>query len=271
MTEILLVTKGHPFEREPFFEVFDFLRATSGINHTHVEQPAAQQLFHPDRLGPYDVVVCYDMPGIAFTRSADPAVSPVRFDDPPADYVAGFEACLDAGVPFLFLHHTIAGWPTWERYAEIVGGRFHYQPGSLRGVEYPDSGYLLNVDHTVEVIEPTHPVCAGLPPSFMITDELYLSPVFEDDVTPLLRTTFDTADDRRFFSADLAIRGRRNANSGWSHPAGSNLVAWEKRSGNSPVVYLQFGDSPVTYADENFRRILANAITYLAGAQPSIS
>jgi uncharacterized protein len=71
-------------------------------------------------------------------------------------------------------------------------------------------------------------------------------------------------DDRQFFSADLAIRGRRNTNDGWSHPAGSNLVAWEKRSGNSPVVYLQFGDGPVTYADANFRLIVANAITYLA-------
>jgi len=41
--EILLVTKGHPFEREPFFALFDGLE---GVNWTHVEQPAAQALFN---------------------------------------------------------------------------------------------------------------------------------------------------------------------------------------------------------------------------------
>jgi uncharacterized protein len=263
MTEILLVTKGHPFEREPFFAIFDHLRVAAGINHTHVEQPAAQHLMHPDRLHDFDVVVCYDMPGIRFTRSSDPTVAPVEFSTPSPELVDGFEACLDAGVPFLFMHHAVAGWPAWERYAEVVGGRFHYQPGTLRGVAYPDSGYRFDVTHTVEVVDPSHPVCAGLPPSFAITDELYQFPVFEDSVTPLLRTAFDTTDDRKFYSADLAIRGRRHTNDGWSHPPGSNLVAWEKQSGNSPVVYLQFGDGPVTYADPNFRLVLDNAIRYL--------
>ena len=38
---VLLVTKGHPFEREPFFQVFDEM---PGVNWTHVEQPAARAL-----------------------------------------------------------------------------------------------------------------------------------------------------------------------------------------------------------------------------------
>lgn len=261
MTEILLVTKGHPFVREAFFDVFDHLRATAGINHTHVEQPAAQHLFHPERLAPYDVVVCYDMPGIVFTRDPE---RPTDFPSPSSEYIENFEACLDAGIPFLFLHHAVAGWPAWEGFAEIVGGRFHYQPGSLRGVEYPDSGYAFDVRHTVEVIDPSHPLCAGLPERFEIVDELYQFPVFEADVTPLLRTTHDMADSSGFFSADLAIRGKRNANDGWTHPAGSSLVAWEKRSRKSPIVYVQFGDGPVTYADPNFRQVLTNAISYLS-------
>ena len=78
------------------------------------------------------------------------------------------------------------------------------------------------------------------------------------------RTTFDTTDSSQFFSADLAIRGRRNTNDGWSHPAGSNLVAWAKTAGSARVVYLQFGDSPEAYADPAFRRVLANAIRWAA-------
>ena len=59
-----------------------------------------------------------------------------------------------------------------------------------------------------------------------------------------MRTTFDTADAANFWSADLAIRGRRDSNDGWSHPPGSDLVAWVTSAGRSPITYLQFGDGP---------------------------
>lgn len=254
---VLVVTKGHPFEREPFFEVFD---ADAGIEWTHVEQPAARALFHPERAAAWDAFVLYDMPGLRFTRG-DP---PVVFEPPPAEYVEGFEALLAAGKGMVFLHHAVAGWPAWPRYAEIVGARFHYQPGRLGGVAYPDSGYRFDVTHRVEVLEPAHPVCAGLGDGFELTDELYCFPVLEGDVVALLRTTFDTADASQFSSADLALRGRRNANEGWTHPPGSPLVGWVKHAGRSPIAYLQFGDGPVTYADPSFRRVLANAIRWVA-------
>ena len=47
--------------------------------------------------------------------------------------------------------------------------------------------------YRVDVAAPEHPVCAGVE-SFDVDDELYLCPVFEDRVTPLL---------------DHARRGRR--------------------------------------------------------------
>jgi type 1 glutamine amidotransferase len=102
--------------------------------------------------------------------------------------------------------------------------------------------------------------------SFELTDELYCFPVLTERVTPLMRTTFDTTDPSAFYSADLAIRGRRDANEGWTHPAGSNLVAWTREVERSRLVYLQFGDGPVTYGDASFRRVLANAICWTAGA-----
>jgi hypothetical protein len=100
--------------------------------------------------------------------------------------------------------------------------------------------------------------------SFTITDELYCFPVFEDSVVPLMRTRFDTSDTSSFFGTDLALRGRRNTNEGWTHPPGSALVGWVKHAGRSPLVYLQFGDGPVTYADPVFRRVVANAIRWAA-------
>ena len=245
--DVLFVTRCHPFEAEPFFAVFD---ALPGITWTAATTPATG----------HDVVVFYDMPGIRFTR-ADP---PLEQIEPTTEQRAVIHELCASGTGLVFLHHAVAGWPAWPEYADIVGGRFHYAPASLHGVEYPDSGYRFDVRHTVEVLDPDHPVCAGLGERFTLTDELYCFPLLTDEITPLLRTTFDTTDASQFFSADLAIRGRRNSNEGWHHPPGSSLVGWTKQAGRSPVVYLQFGDGPQTYADPSFRKVLSNAIQWVA-------
>jgi len=257
---VLLVTKGHPFEREPFLAMWD---ALEGVTYDHVEHPEARDRIHPERVAA-DVIAFYDMPGLTFTR-ADP---PLVLEEPPAELVAGFEALLDVGVPMVFLHHAVAGWPAWERYAEVVGGRFHYAPATLRGVAYPDSGYLLDVTHTVEVLAADHPICAGLPPTFELRDELYCFPVVADDLVPLLRTRHPTTADA-FWSADRAIRGRLHDAEGWTHPPGSDLVAWARVERASPIVYLQPGDGPPSYADPNVRRLLANALAWAVEAAPT--
>lgn len=253
---VAVITKGHPFDGPAFFDVFD---SNDAIEWEHIEHPAALQLVEPARAAQFDVFVMYDMPGITFTR-ADP---PVELVAPPAEYVAAFGALLAAGKGMVFMHHAIAGWPAWEEYARVIGGRFHYQPARLSGVDYPDSGYRHDVTHTIDVLQPGHPICEGLDESFTITDEVYLFPVFEDDVQPLMRSRYDFVDGN-FYSADRAIRGSRNDRTGWHHPAGSSLVAWTHTVGASPIAYLQFGDGPNTYADPNYRRILANAIRWAA-------
>jgi type 1 glutamine amidotransferase len=254
------VTKGHPFDADAFFAVFD---ANAAITWTHIEHPDALALVEPVRAADFDVFVMYDMPGINFTRSDPPA----EFPSPPDGYAEAFRSLLDAGKGMVFLHHAIAGWPAWEAYAHIVGGRFHYQPAALDGVEYPDSGYRHDVTHTVEVLDPDHPICAGIGDTFTITDEVYLFPVLEHEVQPLMRSRH-TFTDTAFFSADRAIRGRRDDRTGWTHPPGSNLVAWTKQVGSSPIAYIQFGDGPATYADPNYRRIIANAISWAAATTP---
>jgi type 1 glutamine amidotransferase len=251
-----VVTKGHPFDAPAFSAVFDSIE---GIRWNHVEHPEALELVEPERAAEFDVFVMYDMPGIVFTRSDPPA----DFPPPPPGYPEAFRRLLDDGKGMVFLHHAVAGWPAWPGYAEIVGGRFHYQPAELDGVDYPDSGYRHDVDHVVEVLDSAHPICAGLDASFRLTDELYLFPVLEDRVHPLMRSTYEFVD-ANFYSADRAIRGNRDDSTGWHHPPGSDLVAWTKTEGASPIAYVQFGDGPVTYADVNYRRVVANAIRWAA-------
>ncbi len=262
---VLLVTGGHPFEREPLLAMF---AANDAIVVEHVEHPAARERLHPDRLGDIDAIVFYDMPGVRFTRG-DP---PVEAVPPDPAVVAGIEALLARGVGMVMLHHSIASWPAWPRWADIVGGRFHYAPGHLAGVDYPDSGYLLDVEHTVEVLAPDHPVCAGVPATFTLRDELYLAPVTIDladpQTVPLLRTTFPL-ELEHFHSTDRTLRGRPDDRAGWSHPTGAHLpgadlLGWARTVEASPTVYLQPGDGPSAYADPVYRRLLANAISWVA-------
>jgi len=257
---VLIAAKGHPYERDPFMAMFD---ALPGIACTLVEQPLASRLMNPDAFRGFDALVLYDMPGLDFA-----AADPPGHVEPEAGFKEGFLALLDQGVGVVALPHAIAGWPAWPQYAELLGGRFLYKPGSLRDQARPDSGYRHDIAHTVSAVDPIHPILAGVPDPFTLTDEVYLFEVFEDTVQPLLRS--DHAFNRDgFYSASLAVAGRMFSNDGWEHADGSNLVGWTKRAGASPLVYLQPGDGPSTHGDPSYRRLVENAIRWAAspGAQ----
>jgi hypothetical protein len=255
--DVLLVTKGHPFERDAFHAVFD---GFSDMAVTAVEQPAAETFFEPEAAARFDAIVCYDMPGIQFRPGEKPL-----FVDPPDPLVTGFRRLLDAGKGIVFLHHALAGWPSWDEYARILGGRFLYEPANLLGRECADSGYHHGVTHRITPVDATHPVTANIGDGFEITDEVYLGEVFEDDVVPLLRSDHEFKAEN-FYSASAALRGRMFSNEGWSHPPGSNLVAWARREGRSPLVYFASGDDPVAYENPGFRTVLGDAIRWVASA-----
>lgn len=254
---VLVAVKGHPFERDAFAAMFE---ALEGVSATIVEQPAAAQLMTPTLMAPYDALVLYDMPGIDFRAAVPGSAVPA-----PDDFIQNLKALLSAGKGVVALHHAIAGWPAWREYADLLGGRFLYRAAALRGENRLDSGYRHDVAHQVQVVQ-DHPVTQGLPASFPLTDELYLSEIFEADVIPLLRSDYAFVREN-FYSATLAIEGTMFSREGWDHPPGSNCVGWVKRALQSPLVYLQPGDGPATYADENYRHLLANAIRWVASEE----
>lgn len=255
---VVVVAKGHPYERDAFMAIFDTL---PGIACTLVEQPAAQRLMNPDGMKGFDALVLYDMPGLDFAAPERPG-----YVEPDPEFIAGFLALLDQGKGVVALHHAIAGWPAWPEYAELLGGRFLYRPGLLRGVDRSDSGYRHDVQHEVQVLDPAHPVAAGLPDHFSLTDELYLGEVFDDLVQPLLASSATFSRDG-YYSAAQAVGGKMFSNDGWSHADGSNLIGWTKRARNSPLVYLQPGDGPPTYQNPHYRRLVENAIRWAASPE----
>lgn len=254
-----VLSGGHPFDGPAFAAMLESL---DGVECTHVPWPEAEAVFAPGGLDDTDVLVCYDMQGIAFDRTANPA-RPA----PSATVIEGWERLLAAGLPVVALHHNIAAWPAWERYADIVGGRYHYVAATLHGQQWPDSGYRHNVHQTLTVVDPNHPVCEGVPASFELTDETYLCPVFEDRLTPLLVSDAPKTE-ADFHGTALALSGKLYENEGWHHPAGSKLAGWTHTVERSTVVYLQPGDGPEAFGNPHYRRLLGNAIRWGATTRP---
>ena len=137
------------------------------------------------------------MPGITFAPGG-PAYS-----EPPAGLRENIETATKNGTGFVFLHHAIAGWPAWEGYAELMGGRFCYTRQRVRGADVADSGYRHKVEHRVRVMQ-EHPVTRGVDAEFPMIDELYLYEVFEDSVTPLLRSSHEFVASN-FYSAEKVV------------------------------------------------------------------
>ena len=50
----------------------------------------------------------------------------------------------------------------------------------------------------------------------------------------------------------------------WDHPPGSDLIVWLNSCGNAPVVVSDVGDSPLAYDDPSYRKLIENAVRWLA-------
>ncbi len=252
---VLAITGGHRVDLPAFTGMLAAIGAERNWAFAHAEQPAAQRWLGPEHLDSFDAILCHDLPGLVLRRGSVPTPA-----GPRPGQARRWAELLDAGQGVVFLHHALAGWPGWPGWAEVLGGRYLYAPGRLRGQDWPDSGFRY-ARYTARVAAPDHPVCAGLG-EFELSDELYCCPVFADEVVPLLRA--DDVAPGPFQETFHEVLGTPRAGPAWQHPAPSDLVAWAKPAGRSPVVYVQPGDGAATFADPNFRRLLGNALDWVA-------
>ncbi len=253
--ELIVLSGGHPFDDAAFGKL---LASLDGWNVTHLRHPEAERLVGEGRAADADALLFYDMPGYDFSGG--------RVDTrPPSEaFRRAIADRFESGRGAVAMHHALAGWAEWPEWSELIGGRFLYQPGEVRGVHRLDSGYRHDVEYVAELVT-DHPVTRGVPASFPVRDELYLAELFEGDFTPLIRTRHAFVREN-FYSATAAVSGRMFSNEGWDHPSGSDCVAWVKTARKAPLVYLQFGDGPETYANPAVRRVLANALAFTAAA-----
>lgn len=163
---VLVVTGGHDFEKEPFFQMF---KDNPQISYTAVVHPNAHALLTADAAKAYDVLVLYDM----HQEITDAAK---------ADFVAR----LKEGKGLVVVHHAIASYQDWPEYSKIIGARYYLAKTVVNGVEKARSAYKHDVNFKIHVAG-DHPVTAGLK-DFDVHDETYKLFDVADGVQPLLTT-----------------------------------------------------------------------------------
>lgn len=238
-TRVLVVTGGHGFEVAPFYRVFEdnpditfvavehdaksgfkLIRQGPDGSDQPFGAPVAHGFFTPDAAKQYDVIVLYDMwPNISEAAKAN------------------LVSILKNGKGLVATHHCLAGYPTWDEYAKIIGGKYYLEKTVENGVDRPASTYKDNVDFTVQVADSQHPVTKGLK-DFKIHDETYGKFGVKSDVKVLLTT---------------------------EEPTSTRSICWAKEYGKARVVYLALGHDHLAFENPNYRQLLAQAIQWTAG------
>jgi len=215
-TRVLLVTGGHAFDTNEFFQVF---KDNPDITFESATHPNAHIRLKPDAVGQFDVLVLYDM-----WQKID------------ADTQTNFVKLLESGKGLVVLHHAIANYNEWDQYAEIIGARYYLKPKTVNGVEKARSQFKHDVTFPVHISDPKHPVTRGLK-DFEIRDETYNLFDVYPGVKPLLTT---------------------------NEPTSGKTIGWARPYGKARVVYLQLGHDRFAYENPNFRRLVQQAIQWVA-------
>lgn len=254
---VLAVTGGHRVDLDAFLGMTAALAADRGWVWAHTVQPTAQDWLHPRHATAWDALLLHDLPGLHLRRGEPPEPR-----GPAPEVTRAVAGLLARGVGVVAVHHALAGWPAWDGWADTLGGRFHYAPGSLHGQPWPSSG-TRTTGYTARVVADGHPVCAGLA-DLQLTDELYCCPVSEDRVVPLLRHDADVDPALFVRTYEHVLHGEERAPDSSGHPPASDLVAWATSAGASPVVYVQPGDSGATFGLPGYRQLIGNAVDWVA-------
>lgn len=257
---ILTITGGHRVAMDDYLAALTAVCAPRGWVWAHATQPSAQGWLDPEYAKSWDAILLHDIPGLELARGSEP-----RVIGPSPAVAERVIRLLDSGQGLVVLHHAVAAWPGWDGWAEGLGTRFFYRPGTLRGEAHPSSGFRHST-FTVQVADPKHPICEGIT-DFTVSDELYHAPILMDRIHPILRHDGDRKGETFLDTFDVVTNGESTGVTCAARGQASDLMGWTTTMGRSPVVVLLMGDGPSTFADDMFRRLLGNALAWVASPE----
>ncbi len=161
--KIIVVTGGHDFEQEEYYQMFD---SFEGLVYDTITQPKANELITSGDIRKYDCIVFYDM-----------------FQDITQDQKEGYIELLNQGIGMVFTHHALVSYQNWPEFEKIIGGKYYLEPAP----DHPASTYRHDVDFVIKIANKNHPITKGMS-DFEIHDEVYGDYSVGKHVNPLLKT-----------------------------------------------------------------------------------
>ncbi|MCH8292052.1 ThuA domain-containing protein [Candidatus Poribacteria bacterium] len=201
----LVITGGHGFQEEPFWEMFD---SFENFSYDAATFPEAFKYLSIEGVKDYDTLVFYDM-----------------WQEITLEQQAAYQDLLNRGKPIVYLHHALISFQDWPEFRNVVGG--YWKPG--------EGTYKHDVQFTVQIAEPSHPVTEGLS-DFEILDETYGKFSVDSDVHVLLKA---------------------------DHPDSGPVIGWTKMYKNTPLVYIQLGHDGLAYGNPNYRKLVDQSIRWV--------
>jgi len=150
-------------------------------------------------------------------------LTPVASDRLGASTIDAIDRLSENGQGLLILHHAILAFPKWEVWNRIVGI-------SDRSFGY-DPDQVVQTDISLA----DHPITSGLQ-SWQMVDETYSMNDAGGDSQVILST---------------------------DHPKSMQVLGWTRQYKNSRVFCYQSGHDNQVFADDNFRRVMAQGIDWL--------
>lgn len=145
-----------------------------------------------------------------------------------------FYELLENGTGIVFLHHSLVSYQQWDEYKNITGGKYWQEGFTSDSLKL--TGYEHDLDLHVKILNREHPVTKDMQ-DFQIYDEGYSNVEIIPSVIPLLETT---------------------------HLSCSQYVAWANEYKQSRIIYIMLGHDQKAYENESFRKLVGNAITWVA-------
>jgi uncharacterized protein len=147
-----------------------------------------------------------------------------------------FLQLLDDGVGILSLHHSSGSYQKWDEFRKIIGCRYVLSAHEENGQPHEASTYRHDMVIPIHILDSTHAVTRGVI-DFTVQDETYKNCEFEPDNRILLSTR---------------------------EPSSDRPLGWVRTYRQSNVCHLQPGHGPEIFSNEQYRRLVAQAIRWCA-------